>query len=443
MRKGCRLAVLAGLAVLGTARAEAQDVVIVRGLNPTAADLGDWANSRQLSPALVADGSLSVQYCEEHFPDGSQALINLKEAVATYSAIPGVAVSLTVSAAAGSSTHPADVEAFVPAEAVYVDYAYDMEPGAWAGAKARSCTAGTGSIEACSRGLIKLNGDRYLTDTDPFDSGNAPSTGVFMHELAHLFGLSHIETDVPPANASNLALNRATVHGHKRHGEDGRGTAVHALTMRFLREYYPDDSPGLDTDELTVHPNMVLADPTVPSVEEFTADKSYRRGSGLGLADGINEVKLRWNPLLSGGAFEACAVPGVSPTWYAQFSEISTSTANTTFSAEFLVSTAPVPDTTEWTVVATRSGLNTYVAGQADFRQFEWTRALTIRASDVDVPFWGPLGMVVRRLKFRVDAAGDVAERREGNNEWDVKICLFPQYEGGALNDCSAACEPE
>jgi hypothetical protein len=446
MRIGSRLATLAGaaaLAALAAGAAGAGDVVLVRGLNPTAADLAEWASPRQLSPALVADGTINVQYCEEHFPAGSQALRNLQDAVGTYNAIPGVAVHMEVVAAADSTTHPADPAAFAPADAVYVDYAYDMDPGAWAGASSSSCVTG-GALRACSKGLLKLNGNNYVSDTDPADSASAPSAGVFMHELAHLFGLSHIETDQPVVNPANLALARATIHGHKLHGTDQRGTAVHALTIRFLREYYPDSSGSLDTDELTVHPNMVVIDPGLRLVEEFTADKSYRRGSGVGLTDGLNEVKLRWNPTLHGGAFESCAVPGVDPTWYAQFSEISASTVNTPFDAEFLVSTAAVPDATQWNVVATRSALNSYVAGQADFRQFEWTKDFALTWQDVDVPVWGPLGMVVRRLRFRLDPQDAVAERREGNNEWDVKICLFPRFEagGGVINDCSEPCEP-
>lgn len=122
----------------------------------------------------------------------------------------------------------------------------------------------------------------------------------------------------------NMWFDLTTVHGHKYESDDFHSTLVQAGTLAFLRAYYPDASTsGLATDEIVVHHNMSIADPSVPMHVEFNPSKSYQAwGTGKSLIADKNEVKLKWNPTAnigSGvlGAFEPCTAPGTLPHWIA------------------------------------------------------------------------------------------------------------------------------
>lgn len=423
------------------------DRLTVRAVEATQTHLLDWGNGQQMDPALVASGQLEVRYCEKHFPTGSQALANLKKAVDAYNQIPGLSFDLPVLPQPGTATAHPDLATFaLPANAIYVDYD-DLKPGAWAATSivSASCGAPTTSRgpRPCSKAHLYAAADKYDSDDAPLDpTALPPSVGVFMHELGHAFGQAHIVPDSdsgPPVlvDAESIVYDRVTIHGPKHHGEDPRETSIQAATLAFLRTSYADSSAGLDTDELTVHPVMGLADLVALSNVEITPAKDFSHGTAS-IADGLNETKLRWSA--SRGAFVACAT-GQKPVWLGRYSDLSTNAVSKDYTIAYTVSSLEAPITTpsQWTRVSTKVGLHTHDPGESDFRQIDWRNTLTITAAQANVPASGPTAMIKRKLGFVVDADNTVAERREGNNDWAVTLCLYPESDTA----CAAACDQQ
>ena len=412
-------------------------VVTVRYVDATADALDDWGTDRLIDPALVAAKTLVVRYCAQHFPTGSPALANLTTALAAYSAIPGVGIDITdIAAQPGTATHVDPETLARPANAIYIDYSYQLDNHVFASTSVGSCDSST--PKHCTQGHTYLNGNTIGADTDLFNADKAPSVGVFVHELGHVFGMNHLNEDddrIELHDAASMGLDRTTVHGHKLQGEDFRGTVIQAATHAFLRAHYPTTSTILQlaTDEIVVHHNMSIVDTSVPDAPrhiEFNPSKSYMAwGTGASLIADKNEVKLRWNPGADNGspirgAFEPCTAPGTLPRWFARMSETSVRTANTRFQAAFEVSTGGAGFTT----VAER-GIDSHVGlpGETDFRQIDWEASFAISAADVGVA--GGAGItapVTRVLRFRADSTGVLTERDETNNEWHVHLCLYP-----------------
>lgn len=415
------------------------DRLTVRKVEATDTHLQDWGNRKMIDSALAADGTLEVHYCEKHFPTGSQALANLKTAVDAYNQIPGLSFAIPVLAEEGTSTTHPDLSTFeVSKHTIYVDYD-DLKDGAWAGTSlpTGSCHKPTTADAplACNKAHIYAAADKYESDDHPFDTNYPPpSVGVFMHELGHAFGQGHM--DAFTVDPESMLYDRVTIHGPKHHGDDPRETYIQAATLAFLRTWYSDSSTGLDTDELTAHPVMGLADLTTGEEVEFTPAKDHIQGTRT-LSDGLNETKLRWDS--ARGSFVACST-GEWPLWLGRYSDLSTNAVSKDYAIAFSVSTVEAPTTSspsQWTRVATRSGLHSYDAGESDFRQLDWRRTLTITAANVALPSGGPAVMTKRKLGFAVDPDNTVVERREGNNSWSVTLCLYPESDAA----CAAPCE--
>jgi hypothetical protein len=408
--------------------------VTTRGVVATASALDDWGGDKQIDPAIVTAGTLRVRYCAQHFPAGSPALANLTTAVHAYSAVPGVAIDITsIAAAAGTATHP-DLATFaLPANAIYVDYSYDMKPTAFAGTGFESCDSST--PRRCTQAHLYVNGDSVVTDTDIFNAGAAPSVGVFMHELGHVFGMRHLNEDddsVVLDNPANMGFDLTTIHGHKLASDDFRDTVIQAATLAFLIARYPDPASAGDlaTDEIVVHRNMSIVDPDAEAHIEFNPSKSYAAwGTGGALIADNNETKLRWNPLADAGGgliggFEPCTAPGTLPRWFARMSDTSVNWVNTPFEAVFEVSTTATGGT--WNTVAERT-FDSHVVGQADLRQIDWERTFPISAADAGVVNGaGITAPTTRKLRFRADSTNVLAERNEQNNQWQLNLCLYP-----------------
>jgi hypothetical protein len=417
--------------------------VTQRGIDLTANTLDDWNRSTMLDPAIVGSGTLRARYCAEHFPAGSQALANLNTAIATYNAIPGVAINITdIAAEPGTTTHPDLATIVLPSNAIYFDFDDTFPSNVFAGMAHPNSTCDASSPKECTRARIYVNPDKV-------PAGDAPSVGVFMHEIGHAFGMQHINEDDDSLvlnNYATMSIDRTVIHGNKLHSDDFRSTVIHAGTLAFLRHYYPDASsePDLETDEIVTHRNMSIADPDVPMHIELNPSKSYMGfGSGASLIADLNETKLRWNPSAENGAggygaFEPCTAPDTLPRWLARMSDTSTSTTNTPFTAIFQVS--QLESGAPWTTVAERE-FDSHNPNQTEFRQIDWEKTFPISASDLGVTGGaGITTMTRRKLRFEADSTGALAERNESNNAWWVNLCLYPSSDTTCQN-ASVVCD--
>jgi hypothetical protein len=397
----------------------------------TANVLADWGMKKQISAALVKNHTLTVRYCAEHFPQSSLQLEKLKLALGGYNGAPGVAINLVdVAEAAGTTTHP-DLTTFaLPANAIYVDYSPDLANDVWASTGLPDASCDNASPRQCSQARLYVNANKYTTET--------PSTGVFMHELGHVFGLSHInEPDDTAArlDPSDMWIDRSIVHGPKNESNDDRGIVIHAGTLAWLRQYYAATTNGtLDTDEIAAHQNVSFVGTTSGGITphyEWNMAKTFGWGTGTTLADGLNEVKLKWSSL--SGAYEPCSAPGTQPHWFARMSETSTSIVDRLFEAVFEVTNSDAG--TNWSQVASET-FDSYIEGQSEFRQIDWDATFVLSAAAFGLPSTGITTKTLRQLRFRADANHSLTERNEVNNEYVVNLCLYP-----STSSCSSACD--
>jgi len=396
--------------------------LIRREVAPTPLNLADWAGPKRFSPALAAAG-LTIYYCAAHFPAGSQALANLEAAVAAYDAMPGVALDLTLAPRPG-----AHVPELWLNDAIMVDYAALPDEG-WAAGPLDGCRpiGAADATEECTRGRIKLSEAHYVTDTDPWDAGRAPSVGVFFHELGHLFGMTHPQNSA----GANLHLARATIHGPKHHSDDPRGTARHAATLAHLRAAYPVRWPTLPTTELTAHPVLMLGDPVTGASDEITLDRRFQRHPESGLADDLNHVRLRWNSAAQ--RFDVCTAGGGLPSWRAQLSDTGGGTAAQSVTLRWSIANA-TPRPTAWTTLATTT--IDPASGAEPLAQYDWTTTLRITATAAGLPYGGPTAMTRRELAFEIDPENAVVESDETDNRVTASVCLYP-----AGDACDAPCD--
>jgi hypothetical protein len=415
--------------------------VTSRGLNLTPNILADWGNEKQISAALVTGHTLKVRYCGWHFPSGSVQLANLMSALGAYNGAAGVAINLVDVAAEPGTTkqHPDPATFTLPADAIYVDYSPDLDADVFASTSLPSSSCDSASPKQCTQAKLYLNEARY--------TAKSPSKGVFMHELGHVFGMSHINEDddsSPRLDPSDMWFDRTTLHGHKDDGVDFRGIVIQAGTLAFLRHYYAATSDGtLDTDEIAADRNMTMVGETSGTVTphyEWDPAKTFGWGTGASLVADFNDVKLRWNPTADAGhgvqgAFEPCSQPaGTLPHWFARMSETSTNTVDKLFEAVFEVTNNDAG--TAWSQVATHSFNSYYEPGRADFRQIDWDQTFALPAAAFGLPSTGVTAKTLRKLRFRADANDSLLERDEANNDWDVNLCLYPSG-----STCASDCD--
>ncbi len=450
------------LLVGGAARA---DSVVVRNVTLSAAEVRALQLGQMLDPALLATGAIKVKVCEEHLPAGSQIRANLDAALAAFSSIPGVAITLKPSTNMAGTHHHDD--AVVPgANQIFVDYVpgggsltpptagvcpegeqiscmglCDTPPDFAAAFASDGCT--TGDPKKCDRAKLHLSSFVYdVACLDPAGEINrAPSVGVFMHELSHGLGLTHLvkpsddggsgELGVQTTSGQILTYATSIVHGHKFQEDDLRGTTITAGTLVYLMAAYPSTNlAGLRTPELVAHPTMAFASWSGPTNQaaEMSVDHSVLLETTPGLVDpDRNPLTLRWST--TEGRYEPCTKPGVNPTWTAHVSETSTSSSPTLFDLVFETQARG-----EWKQVAKLPGGIANDAFGTTYRQIEWTATFRIDATDVGVAV--PNVRSSSRLRFRVDPSNTVSgERDENNNSWEVPLCLLPAGES-----CSSGC---
>jgi len=406
-----------------------------RPVEATATHLADWGMATILDPAIVADGTLEIHYCQAHFAAGSLALANLTTAIDAYNDIPGLAFHMSLVADPNAVQHP-DLTTFAfPANAIYLDYDTLADNTTFAVTQHQACRAATviGAPKPCTRAHIYANQTHYTTDSVPSTS---PSVGVFMHELGHAFGQMHIDgSDAHPvSNNESMVYDRLTIHGPKYDSNDPRGTVIPAASLAFLLTYYADATPGLDTDELSVHQVMTLVDETSGAEVEFAPAKDFADGD-RSLIAGLNETKWRWS---SAGYFVTCA-DATKPVFLGRYSDLSTNRTDTRYSIAYSVSTVETPASTQFTRVATASlssasSLSGFVT---DFRQIDWKPPLTVGSGAAGLPASGPVALSKRQLTFAVDVDNNLAERHEHDNDWTVTLCLYPESDTA----CAAACK--
>jgi hypothetical protein len=407
--------------------------------------LADWTQDRQISQALVTGHTLKVRYCAEHFPPNSTQLANLMSALGTYNGAAGVAINLVdVAEQPGTTTHPNLNTFTLPEDTIYYDYDDSYPPGSGVFAETGIGACDSSSPRQCTHAHTYLNSKKYTTD--------APSKGVFVHELGHVFGMSHINADddsVTKLDPQDMWFDRTTIHGFKHDAEDRRGIALQAGTLAFLRYYYAATTDGtLGTDEVVADRAFTFVGETdangVTPHYEWDPAKAFEgwgtAGSLIGCGLGgqcLNEVKLRWNSTLdigtgTLGGFEPCNLAGTLPHWFARISETSTNTVDKLFDSVFEVTNSDLG--TNYFAVATQT-LDSYIAGQADFRQIDWDVYLPLSLAAFGLSS-APTTKTLRTLRFRADSNNSLLERNGANNDWEVTLCLYPS---GSL--CSAACD--
>lgn len=409
--------------------------VTSRGVNLTADMLEDWGHKKQLSQAIVANHTLKVRYCGKHFPPNSQIRANLEKAVNAYSTVAGLTIEITdVAEEPGTATNHPDLATFTyPNNAIYVDYA-DLDPGVYAATGEMSCDNSV-PIKQCTKAKVLIN-DQNIGFTDPMNVDDATSVGVFMHEIGHAWGLSHINSDLDDnvlLDPSDMAFDRSTIHGWKTQAMDFRSNLIHAGTLAFLQTYYGDPAdPALLTNEIVAHTNTSIRDGDTHI--EWNPAKTYTWGTAASAIEELNETKLRWNNI--DNTFEPCNFYGTLPRWFARMSDTSTNATNTPFESWFEVSKNTAA--TSWSKV----GSQTFDSvGANDLRQIDWEKTFPIRLADVglSVP---PTQVVDRKLRFRADANGALTERNEANNEWSVNVCLYPVADTTCSRECLQPSSP-
>ncbi|MFN0251637.1 MAG: hypothetical protein ACKV2T_32475 [Kofleriaceae bacterium] len=406
-------------------------LVRLRPIDITPDILDDWSTDKQISQNLVANATLKVRYCAEHFPEGSQVLANLKQALTAYSAAPGVSIDITdIAAEPGTEAHP-DLSTFTyPSDAIYLDY---KAMDAYAAASFMSCDRS--SPKQCTQAKILIS-DSQPGFSNPMVVDDATSVGVFMHELGHVFGMVHINNEsdsIVLLEPTAMALDRTTIHGLKTHATDFRSNLIHAATLGMLQTYYGDPTdPELAIDEIVAHHNMSTAfgDTHV----EWNPSKTYTYGTATAAIEDLNETKLRWNA--AHNSFEPCTNYGTLPRWFARMSETSTNTTNTPFEAVFEVTNNTAGTTWREVASSTHDSL-----GANDLRQIDWERTFHISLGDVGLAS-APSGVVDRKLRFRADAGNDLAERNEANNQWWVNVCLYPASDTTCSRECLQPSSP-
>src|SRR5262249_19357854 len=153
----------------------------------------------------------------------------------------GLGFAMTLVAEPNTTTHPNLATFTEPTNAVYVDYD-DLASDTYAATNWFDCGAATGADpRPCSRAHIYANENHYTSDTN---SATSPSVGVFMHELAHVFGEIHIDGSAskPVTDDESMVYDRLTIHGPKYDSDDPRGSNIPAASLVFLRNYYADSS---------------------------------------------------------------------------------------------------------------------------------------------------------------------------------------------------------
>lgn len=402
----------------------AQNTITTRSIPVTANTFADWDRAMIMDPTIVANGTLRVRLCEAHFPIGSQVRANAVAAVNAYSGAAGVAIDITdIANQPGTAVHPNLATFTLPTNAIYLDFDDTLASNVFASTANPAAFCDASSPRRCSKARIYVNPDSVPV-------GEAPSVGVFMHELGHVFGLTHINEDddsVALNDPWTMSLDRTVVHGKKLHGDDFRSTVIHAATLVFLQHYYPQIDPALATNEIVTHRNVSLADSLGTMHVEFNPSKSYADwGTGGSLIADKNETKLRWNQAAENGAgaFEPCRYPRTQPRWFARMSETSTNTLNTPFVGRFQVSSTPTDGT--WTTVAEHT-FDSHNPAHTAFRQLDWERTFALSGPAAGIPANTVIAAPIRRrLRFEADATNVLAERSEGNNAWEVNLCLYP-----------------
>ena len=385
-------------------------------------ELGQYEGRRRhLAPETAR--RVRVEVCPEHFPRGTRAWDNLATAVARINDARRVDVQLELAPAAShldrrrlyASPRANDTPA------IRVDYSTENPKGSELKASGAafqlspSAHRSASESRATHTGVLALNPERgfrrHLASPSLMDRGydpaDAPSLGVFSHELGHLLGFGHDEKRTVP-ELVGFAVHRGVgrhvtdgvgVDGVARGNADQRQGRLSAYAQWALERRYPVQSPVPDTQP-EWHLHEVVAFPEKPS---WAADRDGKPTQAFELADLVPK-RLRATPL----GYVDCRT-GEPPVLTVQYSDTSNVASEEPVRVSITLGS--------FGTVAERSHRSQHP--DAAYAQYTWTRSLHLDPAAVDAER-------EHSMPLRITVGDPAADLDSADNVFESLVLLLP-----------------
>ncbi|MFT4621509.1 MAG: hypothetical protein ACI8PZ_000161 [Myxococcota bacterium] len=381
---------------------------------------------KHLSPEAAR--SIRLEVCPDHFPKGTQAWSNLVTAVRRLDAARRVNLSLTV---VHADRHLEPRKLFAPprpgsASVIRVEYSTENPKGKELDASGaafqfhestRRWRWGDNDEGVASHSaVVALNPQRgfrrhsaHPLRSDPaYAVEDAPSVGVFSHEIGHALGFGHDERRSRPALvglAVHRGFGRHLTHGVRADGTtrdnaDQRQGRISAYGQWALQTRYPTAKPKPDTKpEWHLHEVVAFAKPPA------WAPKSDKPTQAFELDDLVPRL-FQASPL----GYVDCRT-GRPAVLHLQYSDTS-NVAQPGTSLTVRVQMGPLG------TVAERS--HTAQHPSADYAQYTWVRSLHLDPGTLDPT-------VVHKVPLEITVGDPASEIDPDDNSYRTSVLLFPE----------------